>query len=213
MALENEPPGHNRLERMGLPGYGRNPGSPKDVRPPQANNFAPIRDYGMDLESPTFQNKYGSGLGVPSKHVPHERPPSYESSRTLYALIAAGAIAISSLLANCVQWQKLSESEKMRQSQREGMQDALLRYDALEEEFLKERTARRSAELTTRLQQADVIRMRQELERVRELYRAKILEAQSPLPKNGDRVSDNTNNSRRVGGRKGAGIDDQLGDE
>lgn len=212
MARENEPPGHNRLERMGLPGFGKNPRSPRDMPRRYGDVPTPINDQGIDLEAPDFQQQYRSPLGTPSQNVQQNLRPK-EPSRTIYALLAASAIAMSSLLANCVQWQKLSESEEMRQSQRERLQDAFYRYDALEEEYQKERTARRSAELTTRLQQADIIRMRQELERVREQYRAKVLEAQRPLPENGDRVSGNSYNGGRVGSRKSTGINNQLGNE
>lgn len=204
MALENEPPGHNRLERMGLPGYGKNPGSHRDLPPRHEGIPSRINDSGIDLEGAEFEKKYGST----PRRAPQENTPSKESSRMMYALMAASVIAIGSLLANCVQWQKHSKSEEIRQSQREKLQDTFHRYDALEAEYLKERTARRSAELTARLQKTDVELMRQEVERVRELYRAKVLEAQRPLSENGDRVSDNTNNGRRVSGRKSTGIDD-----
>lgn len=198
MALENEPPGHNRLERMGLPGYGRNPGSPKDVRPRQKDIFPPIQDSGISLDAPGFGYRSNDHLGIPQNEAPQKQPASQESSRTVYALIAAGAIAIGSLLANYVQWQKLTKAEENQQLHLGELQDAFLRYDDLHEEYLQERTARRSAELTTRLHEADIFRMRQEIERVRELYYSKLRETQRPLPQNGNRVSDNTNNSRGI---------------
>ncbi len=76
MSLEGDNLRKNRLELMGLPGFGNNSGSPRDIRPRRDEERPPINDFGMDLEGAEFQSKYGSGLGVSSKHVSHENPSS-----------------------------------------------------------------------------------------------------------------------------------------
>lgn len=206
MSLDGEKLRRNRLELMGFPGYGKNPAYPQDVQRRQQDMPPPINDFGIDLEGPDFRRQYGSALGASRQNDHSEK--LHEQSRTIYALIAASAIAIGSLLGNYVLSERLSDAQQTEDNLQHGLQKAFDDNGALYEDYLQERTVRRSAEMRERLQEADIMRLRTELDRVQDVYRERILRSQYPLPQNRDSISGNTNNSGGIGDGERASVNE-----
>ncbi len=103
MALDNEPPGHNRLERMGLPGFGKNPPTPPlYFRPPEQGQY--WSDEGIPLDGPLF--------GV-QRHDRDREATRAQPVRTVHVMLGAVAIAVASLVGNYVQMHRLREAEKL----------------------------------------------------------------------------------------------------
>lgn len=206
MSLEGENLRRNRLEQMGLPGFGKNPGSPHDIRPRHDTLRPPINDSGIDLEGSEFQPQFGLPLHARERERRHEQPAKKGRPRTVYALIAASVVAIGSLLANYVQLERSIEDERNRDALRQRLGEVLRDNDDRQEENVELRRRQKKLEFDNQILETDVARLQRELIRLREAYRSTVLETQRPLTENGDSVTRNTNDSGRVRGREGSRI-------
>lgn len=206
MSLEGENLRRNRLEQMGFPGFGNNPGSPHDIRPRRETIRPPINDSGIDLEGPEFQPQFSSPLHSRERERRHEKPANKERSRTIYALMTASVVAIGSLLANYVQLERSIEHERNYDALRHRLGEVLQENDDRQEENDELRSRQKKLEFENQILEMDVARLQRELIRIREAYRSTMLETQRPLTENGDSVTHNTNDSGRFRGREGSRI-------